>query len=391
VSAEFRLMSDKLQFVDDSPRWFPPHLSDKLKFVGHSTSGLSAHLVRSLVLLSLFLSLMLPVQAQSGRRKSEQKRTPSPIDTTQAPTSGAKTSTGKNSTPQDKTDGAKKPGDEVDSTEVLKISSNLVPVPASVFDNRGAAVTDLRLEDFELRVDGLIKPISDLSRSESPVRMAMLFDNSGSLLASRELEKQAAKRFFAQVLRPFDQAAIYSVSTEYYLAQPLTSDIHRLEQTIENFGKPEGGTALFDAVVEAAIYLRPNRGRKVIVIVSDGADTISHLDFETTMQRVLREDCEVYVVQTGLYTNANVRDLAAEKRMEAITLLTGGAVHLPKESGDLEGAFIQIAADLAQQYVLSYYATQDTRDGRYHTIALSVKTRKGARVRSRRGFYAPRA
>jgi Ca-activated chloride channel family protein len=394
VSAEFHLTSDKLQFVDDSSRRFLPYLSDKLKFVGLSTSGLPVRAVRSLVLLSLVLFLTLPLQAQSGRRKTEQKRTPSPIDTTQAPTSGAKTSTGKNSgnsTAQDKKDGAKTTGNEVDATEVLKITSNLVPVPASVFDNRGAAVTDLKLEDFELRVDGQVKQISELSRSESPVRMAMLFDNSGSLLASRGLEKQAAKRFFGQVLRPFDQAAIYSVSTEYYLAQPLTSDIRRLEQTIESFGKPEGGTALFDAIVEAAIYLRPSRGRKVIVIVSDGADTISHLDFETTMQRVLREDCEVYVVQTGLYANANVRDLAAEKRMEAITLLTGGAVHLPKDSGDLEEAFIQIAADLAQQYVLSYYATQETRDGRYHTIALSVKTRKGARVRSRRGFYAPRA
>ncbi|MCU1266609.1 MAG: hypothetical protein JWM21_2927 [Acidobacteria bacterium] len=346
---------------------------------------------RLLVPLLFVLALIFPVQAQSGRRRSEQKRTPSPIDTTKAPTSSAKTSGQNSGTTPEKKPAPKAPGSEIDPAEVLSISSNLVPVPASVFDTRGLAVTDLKLEDFELKVDGEVKQISQLSRSESPVRMAMLFDNSGSLLASRDLEKQAAKRFFSHVLRPFDQAAIYSVSTEYYLAQPLTSDVRRLEQTIESFGRPEGGTALFDAIVEAANYLRPNPGRKVIVIVSDGADTISRLDFETTMQRVLREDCEVYVVQTGLYTSANVRDLAAEKRMEAITSLTGGAVHLPREPGDLEEAFIQIAADLAQQYVLSYYATEERRDGRYHTIALSVKTRKGTRVRSRHGFYAPRA
>ncbi|MDQ2854683.1 MAG: VWA domain-containing protein [Acidobacteriota bacterium] len=349
------------------------------------------HFIFRLLTSLLFLfSLLISSQAQSGRRKSEQKRTPSPIDATQAPTSKSSSGQSSGTTPEKKA-GPKTPGNEVDSTEVLSITSNLVPVPASVFDTQGAAVTDLKLEDFELKVDGLVKPITDLSRSQSPVRMAMLFDNSGSLLASRELEKQAAKRFFGRVLRPSDQAAIYSVSTEYYLAQPLTSDIRRLEQTIEGFGKPEGGTALFDAIVEAASYLRPNQGRKVIVIVSDGADTISRLDFETTMQRVLREDCEVFVVQTGLYSNANVRDLAAEKRMEALTLITGGAVHLPKEPGDLEEAFIQIAADLAQQYVLSYYATDERRDGRYHTIALSIKTRKGTRVRSRHGFYAPRA
>lgn len=346
---------------------------------------------RCLVSLLFLLSLVIPIQAQSGRRKSEQKRTPSPIDTTQAPAAGSKASSGQSSgTTQEKKVDPKAQGSEVDPSEVLSITSNLVPVPASVFNNLGVAVTDLRLEDFELKVDGLIKPISELSRSESPVRMVMLFDNSGSLVASRDLEKQAARRFFGHVLRPFDQAAIYSVSTEYYLAQPLTSDVRRLEQTIESFGRPEGGTALFDAVVEAAAYLRPSQGRKVIVIVSDGADTISRLDFETTLQRVLREDCEVYVVQTGLYTNANVRDLAAEKRMEALTLMTGGAVHLPREPGDLEEAFTQIAADLSQQYILSYYATEEKHDGRYHTIALSVKTRKGTRVRSRHGFYAPR-
>jgi len=334
--------------------------------------------------------LALASQAQSGRRKSEQKRTPSPIDTTQAPISGSKSTPAKTPSESSKSTADSKAGVEVDPNDVVKISSNLVPVPASVFDVQGKAVTDLKLEDFELKVDGQIKPISDLNRSEAPVRMAMLFDNSGSLLASRELEKQAAKRFFSHVLRPIDQAAIYSVSTESYIAQTLTSDVRRLEQTIDSFGRPEGGTALFDAIVQASIYLKPYGGRKVIVIVSDGSDTISSLDFETTMKRVLREDCEVYVVQTGLYENANIHDLAAKKRMEAITDMTGGALHIPRDPGDLETAFIEIAADLAQQYVLSYYAVDERRDGEYHTISLSVKTRKDQRVRSRRGFYAPK-
>jgi VWFA-related protein len=170
----------------------------------------------------------------------------------------------------------------------------------------------------------------------------------------------------------------------------LTNDTRRLEQTIDSFGKPEGGTALFDAIIEASTYLKPYAGRKVIVIVSDGSDTISRVTFETTVQRVLREDCEIYVVQTGLYENANVRDLMAEKRMEQIADVTGGAVHIPKNGSDLDAAFIDIAADLAQQYVLSYYAAEERRDGAYHTLTLTVKTRRGTRVRARRGFYAPK-
>ena len=107
--------------------------------------------------------------------------------------------------------------------------------------------------------------------------------------------------FFRKVMRPTDEAAIYSIGTESYLAQPLTSDVARLERTIENFGRPEGSTSLFDAIINAAAYLHPYTGRRVLVIVSDGVETTSRNDFETTMQRVLAHDCQVFVVQTGLY------------------------------------------------------------------------------------------
>jgi len=345
-------------------------------------------LVRLLILVILFGGVAPATEAQSGRRKGEPNKNPTSIDVSAAPSPTPKTASSEKAA-QGKKDSARQSVD--DNDDVVRVNSNLVPVPASVIDSKGYALTSLKLEDFELRVDGELKPISEISYAETPVRMAMLFDNSGSLLAFRDIEKQAASGFFRRVLRPIDLAAIYSVASDYYLAQPLTNDVRRLEQTISGFGKPEGGTPLFDAIVEASGYLRPYHGRKVIVIVSDGADNISHFDFETTLQRVQSDDCEIYVVQTGLYESANVRDLAAERRMETLAAQTGGAVFLPKTSPDLEVAFEELAADLAQQYVLSYYATEQIRDGQYHTIVLRVKTRKDARVRSRRGFYAPRA
>ena len=164
------------------------------------------------------------------------------------------------------------PGEEDD---VVRVTSNLVPVPATVVDSRGVAVTNLKVEDFELRVDGQPNAISEVSRAETPVHMAMLFDNSGSLTASREFEKHAAMRFFRNVLRPVDQAAVFSVSTDVVLAEPLTNDARKLELTIESFGRPEGATSLFDAITEAGRYLRPYGSRRVIVIVSDGEDTTS--------------------------------------------------------------------------------------------------------------------
>ena len=281
--------------------------------------------------------------------------------------------------------------DEVDEADTVRVISNLVPIPASVVDPTGVAITGLKLEDFELRVDGQLKPISDMTRAETSVRLVMLFDNSGSLDFARDFEKQAARHFFRQVMRRSDEAAIYSVETESYLAQPLTSDVQLLERTIENFGKPEGSTSLFDAIIDAAAYLKPYTGRRVMVIVSDGIETTSRNDFETTIQRVLASDCQIFIVQTGLYDGANLRALAAERRMEQISGQTGGAVYIPKTTDELNEAFQQIAADLAHQYVLSYYPGDERRDGRFHNIDLRVRSRKDVRVRARRGYYSPKA
>src|SRR6185369_4248631 len=185
--------------------------------------------------------------------------------------------------------------------------------------------------------------------------------------------------------------AIYSIETDSYLAQPLTNDVIRLEHTIAMFGKPEGGTSLFDAIINASDYLRPYSGRKVVVIVSDGIETTSkNSEFDVVVQHVLADDCQIYVVQTGLYEGANLRALAAERRMEELSGQTGGAVYLPKTTDQLDTAFDQIAADLAQQYVLSYYPGADHRDGQLHKLDLRIKTRNDVRVRSRKGYYAPK-
>lgn len=337
--------------------------------------------VRWCLLVALTLCVSLPVWSQSGRRNEPGKgvkNPPGPIADPNRPSTGT-------SIPRPTST------DEVDENDVVRISSNLVPIPVSVVDNLGRAVVNLKLEDFELRVDGTVRPLADLTRSETSVRLALLFDNSGSLDAAREFEKQAAIRFFRKVLRPKDEAAIYSIETDSYLAQPLTKDIVRLEQTIAMFGKPEGGTSLFDAIIEAADYLKPYSGRRVLVIVSDGIETTSrNSEFDVVIKHVLTDDCQIYVVQTGLYEGANLRALTAERRMEQLTSQSGGAVYLPKTTAQLDVAFDQIAADLAQQYVLSYYPGTDHRDGRLHLLDLTVKARNDVRVRARRGYYAPK-
>jgi Ca-activated chloride channel homolog len=371
--------------------------------------GLARASAASCALVLLALLLAAGSLAQSGRRSGpppQEKPTPTP---TPKPYTGRIAEPPRNDSSMErpqprlrakddirpepvgsKSPNAKPEADDADD-EVVRISSNLVPVPASVLDAQGRVVTDLRVEDFELRVDGAVRPIGDLSHSETPVSIALLFDNSSSLNATREFERKAGTDFLKSVVRKVDRAAVYSISTQPELSQPLTNDVRALVRTVENFGKAEGATALFDTIASAADYLQPQRTRKVIVIVSDGTDTISDLDFDQTMARVLADDCQVYAVQTGNSESANLRDLAGERRLQEFAAQTGGEVFIPHSTRELSDAFTQIAADLSQQYMLSYYPeSTEPRDGRFRSFTLNVKTRPNLRVRTRKGYYAPK-
>ncbi|PYS97004.1 MAG: hypothetical protein DMF65_12400, partial [Acidobacteria bacterium] len=164
-------------------------------------------------------------------------------------------------------------------------------------------------------------------------------------------------------------------------------DVQRLVRTIQNFGKPDGATALFDALAQAADLLRPLQGRKVLLVVSDGADTVSDASFEEAMARALRAECQVYVVQTHQVEDPNLHDTVSEQRMSKLTEQTGGAVFVPQTVDELDTVFTQISLDISQQYLLSYYPQDERKDNFFRFITLRVKTRPNMRVRARKGFY----
>ncbi len=291
-----------------------------------------------------------------------------------------------------------------DNGEIIRVSSTLVPIPVSVLDGTGRAVTTLDLNDFELEIDGKSGEIGGIFKSESPLRLALLFDNSSSVTLAREFEEKAAIRFFKRVLRPEkDLAALYSVAGATLLEQPLTKNTSQLISAIKNFSKPKGATALLDGIIEAANYLEDHNGRRVIVIVSDGDDTLSRLT--TTLEKVVRAvqsaNCQVYVVQTTEFENykrtgnrsgsANLRYLDAERRMQELAAQTGGAVYMPIDEKELDAAFEQISAELSSQYILSYYPeTDENKSGEFRTVSVKVKNGKNLNIRARKGYYVPR-
>ena len=283
--------------------------------------------------------------------------------------------------------------------DVINIESALVPIPVSVIDRtNGQAVNDLQIKDFELKIDGEAVEIGELFRSESPVRLALLFDNSSSVTIARSFEQKAAIRFFKRVLRPEkDLAALYSVAGISNLEQPLTKSVSELIDAIKNLPKPEGATSLHDALIEASNYLQDYAGRRVIVVVSDGQDTLSDATFDEMVRIVQQNNCQVYIVHTNEFENykrtgsrtggANLRALAAERRMKNLADETGGAVYSPIDERELDTAFNQISVELSEQYILGYYPENEIKDNRFRTIDLTVKSGKNLTVRSRKGYY----
>ena len=344
------------------------------------------------ILFFIFTSVAF---AQSGRIKPSETPTPIPRPRiVYLPTETV------SETPKPQTIPTPTPKIDEDDGDIIRIDSALVPIPVSVIDQSGKAITNLKLEDFELLIDGKAAEISDLSRSETPVRLALLFDNSSSVTVAREFEKKAAVKFFRRVIRPEkDLAAIYSVSTVSRLEQPLTKNVSLLTSAIENFPQPEGATTLLDAIIKAANHLGEVEGRRVIVIVSDGDDTISDSTFEEAVSAVQAANCQIYVVKTTEFENfkrtgvrggnANIRALAAERRMQEIAMQTGGAVYSPIDERELDQAFNQISAELSQAYILDYYPEADSKiRNKFRTISLKVKGRENLTVRTRKGYYA---
>ncbi len=275
------------------------------------------------------------------------------------------------------------------SPEVISLHSDLVLVTVNVLGPRGEWITGLGPEDFELLEDGVPQQIAFFSGEAAlPLRLVVLFDTSLSVKNRLEFEKQAVARFFRSVMRPRDLAALISVSTEPILRQSFTEDIAQLVNAVRGL-KAEGATALYDALVMAAEYVAPIEGRRAIVILSDGRDTVSRATLGQALRRVQEVGATVYAINVEEPLSANVRELIGETALELIARQTGGEVFSPTQLEELDPIFARLVEQLRTQYVLGFYSTNEARDGAFRRLTVRVK-RQGVIARAREGYYAPR-
>ena len=270
---------------------------------------------------------------------------------------------------------------------------NEVNVVFTVTDKHNRYVKDLAKADFKVVDDE--KPV-DVIRSfrretDLPLQVGLLIDASNSIRDRFKFEQESAIEFLNDTIRRrYDQAFVIGFDDKPELTQDFTDNMELLSKGVRMM-HPGGGTALYDALYYAARdkllkSQQKDSVRRAIILVTDGEDNSSHVTREEAIEMALRADVIVYTISTNFA--ASGESDKSDKILDRIADATGGRSFRPFQLSDVANAFSEIQDDLRSQYALSYHPPGFAKDGRYRTIAITAN-RKGLKVRSRGGYYAP--
>src|SRR5579862_3545760 len=167
----------------------------------------------------------------------------------------------------------------------LKVDVNLVNVFVTVTDNQGAPIGGLKKENFILKEDGQEQTIAVFDKESAlPLSIALAVDTSLSTRHDLPLEQASAKRFAHAIVRPIDALAVYDFSEVVHEdTAGFTPELKRIDEGIDHI-RPGAATALYDAIYLVSRRLDKRQGRKVIVLVTDGDDTISKIDYKEALR-----------------------------------------------------------------------------------------------------------
>jgi len=284
---------------------------------------------------------------------------------------------------------------DIQTSNTIRVSTNLVTVPVSVTNPEGQSVPDLDIGDFTLEEDGKAEVISKLTEAgQSSLQIALLFDLSGSINPRFEFALQAATRFLEKVWKPGDRISIISFSSQPAVSLHASEALPEALQKLRELKPTNGATAFFDAVVLSAQTLRRSAApetRQAAIALSDGEDNESRCSVQEAAREVQRSDTVFYSINPGgASIRLNTISLKGQQIMESLAAETGGTAFLSDKAANLDGIFSRIVAELRAQYLLSYYSSNPRLDGKFRRITVSMPRNPDLRVRARQGYYAVR-
>jgi Ca-activated chloride channel homolog len=279
-------------------------------------------------------------------------------------------------------------------TPHFKVNVRLVNVFVNVTDADGAPVGGLTQDDFKLAEDGVPQKIAYFERqTDMPLSIVLAIDTSGSVQKDFGVEKREAHDFMRALLRPVDGLDLFDFNSDVREVVPFTSNLHRLDEGLSSLSSGPA-TDLYDAVYLAAERLAPRRGRKVLVVISDGDNTVKGVAFNEALEEAVRSEVMIYSLIDLPIMNDAGRDTGGEHALITLSQGTGGKSYYA-QFGDLAAAFQKVSEDLRTQYLVAYYPVERRSLSDFRrlqvTLAPTAKTPHPATdlLRYRPGYYAP--
>jgi Ca-activated chloride channel family protein len=277
-----------------------------------------------------------------------------------------------------------------DPESTLKVDVKLVNVYVTVTDPQGSPVAGLKKENFVLQEDGHPQMISVFDKESAlPLSIALAIDTSLSTRHDLPLEQASAKRFAHAIMRPVDALSVFGFSETVLQATSYTPDLRRIDEGIDHI-RLGAATALFDAVYLASRSLNRRQGRKVMVLITDGGDTISKVDYQEAARAAEEAEALVYSIIVVPIENSAGRETGGEHALIQLSEDTGGKYYYATSVSQLDDAFRQISDELRNQYLLAYYSSQRTSNSEFRRIQVAVSGPPDAssyHVRHRSGYY----
>lgn len=280
-------------------------------------------------------------------------------------------------------------GGSAQDTPIFRLDTKLVNVFVNVTDQNGAMIGGLTKDDFKLAEDGRPQEIAVFEReSAQPLSLVLAIDTSESTFKDRAIEQEAARKFVRALLRPQDQMSIYQFATDVTQLTRFTNNIKQLEHGL---GSLRGGeaTALYEAVYLGAQDLANKHGRKLLVLVSDGGDTVKTTTYDQALEQSLRGEVIIYsIIDVPIESSAG-RDIGGEHALITLAEQTGGKSFYA-DAGGLDKAFAQVSEDLRTQYLIAYYPRNQAPGLNFHRISVTIPRAAPSafNVRYRTGYFA---
>ena len=277
----------------------------------------------------------------------------------------------------------------------IRAETRLVNVALNVVDAHGAPVGGLEKKDFELFEDGKPQTIAVFDReATSPLSIVLAIDASETVSTSERLERDAAKHFMSAILRPQDEICLMDFADTVREVVPFTNQAKRIDEGLGNLQHGDE-TALYNAVYLASQRLAGTSEaagrRRVLVLISDGGDSVAGKQYEEAVEEAQRAGAIVYsIIVVPIAADAG-RNTGGEHTLIQMSEDTGGKYYYVTDAKDLEPAFHHISDDLRTQYLLGYYAPLQGGESAFRRI--KVKLTDAAldakyNLRYRTGYFA---